>query len=86
MWATAAGFGIPVPPDPREVRERLVACRAGTGSAEPVLELPDVPPVADRIPGDVLAIRRGRGELVDALPAGQRLSRWRVTFISESRR
>jgi len=77
--------GVPVPPRPAVIRDRIVACREAMTEVgeKTVTELPGVPPVAEQIPEEVLAaIERTRA----GLPPERGLRRWRVTFVSASPR
>ncbi|MBX3497519.1 MAG: hypothetical protein KF769_14885 [Parvibaculum sp.] len=78
--------GMPIPPRPQEIRERLVELRAHfdlSSGSHFAGEFPEVPKVGDVIPDDVQAIldRRDHG---DFQPLADNLCRWRVTFISAS--
>lgn len=74
-------LGVPVPPTPAAIRQRIVAARealAKTGIKETAAE-PGVPAIAERIPDDVsAAIERAQAH-ARSQPG---LRRWRVTFVS----
>jgi len=78
-------IGVPVPPTPAVIRDRIAASRealaeAGTRAAA---DLPGPPPVAEEIPEEVLsAIERAQA----GHPAQPGLRRWRVTFVSATPR
>ncbi|MGE3907159.1 MAG: DUF6615 family protein [Reyranellaceae bacterium] len=78
-------LGVPVPPTPAAIRERIVRSREAVAEAgeKAVAELTGVPAVTDQIPDEVLAvIERARV----ARPLDRGLRKWRVTFVSASRR
>jgi|GEM_PF-3444677 hypothetical protein len=78
-------LGFSMPPTPGDVRARILDLRAATllPRADPAGQvggvLPDIPDVADSIPGDVQAILNRRGEGVRPTPG---LNHWRLTFVS----
>lgn len=78
-------LGMPVPPTPAVIRDRIAAGLGAIDEAEEeaAAKLPSVPAVAEEIPEDVLA----RVERVGAgHPLGHGLRHWRVTFVSASPR
>jgi hypothetical protein len=77
--------GVPIPPRPADIRDRICACweEMAELTEELVADLPSVPPIAEQIPEEVLAvIERARA----GYPPGRGLRRWRVTFVSASPR
>jgi hypothetical protein len=77
-------IGIPIPPTPEVVRQRMVRSRETlTTAGEAIKDLPGVPEIAQKIPDGVLATieRAGAGHTADSHP-----QRWRVTFVSASPR
>jgi hypothetical protein len=81
-------FGVPIPPTPQNVRNRLAERRGtdieATGGTQ-IDGLPEVPAVAESIPDDVQAILRRSRETVEGAPS-EPLRRWRITFVSVSPR
>lgn len=78
-------IGVPVPPTPAVIRERIAASRevlAGTGERA-ATDLPALPPVAEEIPEEVRATIERAQEGRTGKPG---LRRWRVTFVSASPR
>lgn len=76
LVSSAEGIGVPMPPTPDDVRERVVTMQdEAIGQADG--DLPPVPVVADRIPEDVQELLGKRD--ADGI---NRLKRWRVTFVS----
>ena len=78
-------FGIPIPPTPEVIRQRIIGSREILTSQATVAHdfLPPVPEISGRIPEDVLATIEGAraGQSADS-----HLQRWRVTFVSASPR
>lgn len=86
--ATIAGrpiTGVPVPPEPTVIRNRIVSIREAQSEAQiqRAEELPPVAEVSNEIPREVRSVieRRRAGA-----PSEQGLNRWRVTFVSSSPR
>ena len=77
--------GLPLPPRPEDVRQRLVQVRSRVRevSASTIISnLAEIPPLAREIPRDVLRRIEGGRRLLEAEePSG--LDRWRVTFVSD---
>lgn len=81
-------FGVAIPPTPQDVRHRLVDRRravAETVGRAQIDGLPEVPAVADSIPNDVQAILH-RFRVRTETHSAESLRRWRITFVSASRR
>lgn len=77
--------GVPVPPQPSAIRDRIAYIRDAQAEGQLQLagELPLIPEVSTAIPEEVLsAIGRRR----TGAPSEAGLSRWRVTFVSSSPR
>lgn len=74
-------IGIPIPPTPKEIRQRIVDVRAAMVQAHHELTaLPDVPAVSHRIPDDLLPMLEPSARA--RAPAAKGLKLWRVTFVS----
>lgn len=77
-------IGVPIPPTPEVIRQRIAGERKILPIAgEVIAGLPDVPEVSDRIPDEVLATIERPGS---SYASGSGLQRWRVTFVSASPR
>lgn len=86
LLISRAGLGIPQPPRPKDIRQRLVDRRFGLVSsvevsAQHLAKLPEVPAVADSIPDDVRTIINRAREGFDDRKS-RPLKHWRITFIS----
>lgn len=76
--------GIPIPPTPQDIRQRIVDIRGAQAlEQDDFADIPGVPEVSDRIPKDILSRIRERG-FSRTYESG--LQRWRVTFVSGSPR
>jgi hypothetical protein len=77
-------IGLPVPPTPEVIRQRIVVSREMLATAVPdIADLPRVPAISERIPDEVVAtIQRAR----TGSPSERGLQRLRVTFVSASPR
>jgi hypothetical protein len=75
-------IGIPAPPTPTRIRERILESRRTfTDSEKDFTDLPSVPEISKRIPEEVLTAIKRDGH---RLPSDPPLRRWRVTFVSAS--
>lgn len=72
------GIGVPIPPNPAAIRNRLIEVRRESMSSELVSAEPDVPEVSDVIPREIIDLIEERGHRKKS----ERLNRWRITFIS----
>ncbi|WP_420712665.1 DUF6615 family protein [Ancylobacter sp. SL191] len=84
--STATGrpvLGVPIPPTPRDIRDRIANRRKGDLAWTSEMQdttVPEVPRVSETIPDDVKAIIARRVD--GAVGAPEPLNRWRMTFIT----
>ncbi|WIG49932.1 MAG: hypothetical protein OJF48_000849 [Afipia sp.] len=72
------GIGVPIPPSPDVIRDRLIQIRRQSSSSELILGELDIPEISEVIPREIMDLIEARGDRRKL----EKLNRWRVTFVS----